>query len=243
MGNKVGSQGPGRIDVAKCLHHVGDVGTHHPLVGPLAGEIDRLAIDGKFGVAQYHQIQPGRRYDNVRIQTLAGLQHDSRFIDVVYVVRHHARTTRFERLKKVIIGHKTQPLVPGVVMGGKVLFHIQNAIQFLPHFFQQHAAQDAGRNPGQTIEKLLPDRIAPTGDRIRDLVRQVATQPVGTGIHRRAGNDIGGGALQHGHLGRRLRHIGHQGHGRRAGPDHHHVFVFVVQVRRPELGVYPGSAE
>ncbi len=54
---------------------------------------------------------------------------------------------------------------------------------------------------------------------------------------------VAGRALQHRHVRRRLRHLGHQRDGRRAAADHHHALAGVVQVGRPELRMHDAAVE
>ena len=87
--NQIRAQRPGCVDIPEGVHHVGNVGTHHALVGPLVGKVDRLAVEGKFSAAKQDQFQARGTDNDVGVEMRTGYQLHTVFRDLLNVIGHY----------------------------------------------------------------------------------------------------------------------------------------------------------
>src|ERR1700683_448355 len=73
--------------------------------------------------------------------------------------------------------------------------------------------------------------------------RQMAKHPLRDGIFRRARDDVGGRALQHGDVGGRLGELWNEGDGGGATADYDHALGVATEIFGPVLGVKDADAE
>jgi hypothetical protein len=65
VGDHVGAQCPTGTEVAEYPRQVGQAREHHAAVGDRVCEQERLTVDHEFNVAEYIDIEAGRRNDDV----------------------------------------------------------------------------------------------------------------------------------------------------------------------------------
>ena len=174
---------------------------------------------------------------------LSRYQFDTSISNFFNVVCYHRGFPRLDGAEQIIIRDQTQPLVPRVVAGRKMLLDINQLSNLFPHLLEQGSFHHPRRYAGQLIHPLLPHRVTPTHNVIGKLGWQIAPQPVGETIHRRTRDHVSGRPLQHRHVRGLTRHIGDQRHRRCTRPNHHDLLVLVSQSVWPELGMYPIAAK
>ena len=159
------------------------------------------------------------------------------------MVGDHGGFARADRLEEVAVGHQAKPLLPGVVFRGEVLGHVEIGRQLLAHQREQTGLRFLGLPAADVVEPGTEGDVFQAHQRMDQLARQKAREPVSERIFGRARDHIGRRSLQHGHMRRVLCHRGHQGHCGCAAADHDHPLAGPVDVVGPLLGMHDATLE
>ena len=120
--------------------------------------------------------------------------------------------------------------------------HVVIRAERLAHPADHHGLEPGRAFAGQVEEEHRHQHVAPARDAVSQLGRQLAAEPVGEGVLGGAGDDVGGRALQHRHMGGGFGHRRHQGNGGGAAADHDNPLAGVVERFRPFLRVHQLAA-
>ena len=237
LGGQVGAQGPGGVDIAEDAGEIGHAGVHHALVVQGVREVDRLTIDLELDAAEHLKGQAGGGDQDVGVDVPARFELHAVGRDAGDAIGDHLGPAPVDGLEQVGVGDQAQALVPRVVAGREMGVHVVAGPQVLAHLGEQLGLDPLRRHPGAVVEVMLHQHVLPAGDGVGQPLRQHLAQAVGDGVPIRARHHVGGRTLNHGHLGRLLRHGRHQGHGGGAAADHGDALAAVVKTLRPMLGM------
>ncbi len=139
---------------------------------------------------------------------LAGFQLDTGLGKALNMLGDHIGAAAVNGVEHIFIGHQAEALVPGKILGGKVLVDIVVFAQLLAHLANKKAFGDFGKGLRHLKQHFLKQNISGPRNGIGPACRQDFTQTIGKPVFGGAGNHIGGRALQHGDL---LGFVGHGG--------------------------------
>ena len=200
-------------------------------------------VDRECHAADRQDVKAGRGHDHVGGECAARVEDDAVGGDPFDPVGDDVGRAAADRAEEVGVWDGTEPLVPRVVGGGQV----QVDLEVLGQPSDRGLAQDRLHQLGASAAELVGEhRIAHVLDPhevVGELGRQDAAQTVGIPVARGHRRDVGGGALQHRHVRRGLRHRGHECDGGRAAADDHDPLAGVVEVGRPVLRMHDGADE
>ena len=234
---QVGLQRPRGVDVAEGRHEVRDVGIGEAPVGPGPGEVDSISVDHEVHLAEGDQVQAGGSNDQVGLEFLAGLEPDSRLSERVDVVGDHRCISRPDRPVEVAIREQAQALVPGVIGRREVGVDVIVGAESLPDPVQQQFLHLLRIGSGLAVDESLAEHVLLAGEGVGQPGWKEASQLIGDGVLGWPGHHVGGGPLNHRHVGRGVGDGRDESHGCCAGADHHYPLSGVVEVVGPLLGV------
>ena len=135
------------------------------------------------------------------------------FGELLNPVGHDGRLAGTDHVEQIAVRHQAEALVPWIVGRREMSFHIVIRAELLLHHADD-AFLELGRLAARHLEQeQLQQNVAPPRDAVGDLRRQLTAKPVRPFVLGRAGHDIGGRTLQHGHVRGGGRHCGDQRHG------------------------------
>ena len=158
-------------------------------------------------------------------------------------VGHDRRAAGADRSKQVAVGDQADALVPRVVARREVGARVAGRPDLLGRH-RDDALLDLGRPaPREPVVIRADQHVLPARERVREVLGQEALQEPGDRVARRAGDDIGRRALQHGHVRRRLGERGDERYRRRAAADDDDLAAADIEPFGPELRVDEPAGE
>ena len=141
-------------------------------------------------------------------------------------------------MEQITIGCYAQALAPRVVTRVEVLLRISALAQYAPHRAQQQLAHQLRPAHRQAKKRLVCVNIFAPHDGVSTRGRKQFLHTHCKSINAGQSTHKGRAALQHGHMGCRLRQMRHQRHRRGAAAYHHHALARIVQPLRPLLRMH-----
>ena len=243
LAHQVRLQRPGCVGVADGEREIRHAAQHHALVGHRLGQPHGPAVHGQLGAAEREQLQAGRCYRDVSGQLGAGLEYHAPFGEIGDPVGDHRGPPVPDGLEQVAVGHQAQPLVPRVVHRLEVGVDVVPVRQLLDRHLPDPATDHVGPALAELVDQRGHRDVLPSRDRVSAPRAEQPAQPDGDDVLGRHGQDVGGGALQHGHVLRRSGQGRDQRHRGRPAADHHDPLPRVIKVLRPVLRVNDLPAE
>ncbi|PHK11687.1 hypothetical protein VF09_06710 [Nostoc linckia z9] len=230
-------QRPGGVGIAEGRGEIGDPAIHHRLVADRLGHVLGFAVDNEIDPGQQLHVESGRRHDHIGFQLLARFEQDALFGEAIDMTGDHRGAVRLDRLKQVAVGHQAEPLVPDIVAGREMRFHVISGRQLGGDAVEYPLVDLFWRLPGAAVEIHAEQYVLPARDPVGQARGKDAAQKVRDPVFGGARDHVGRRALQHHHVRGVLRHLGHQGHRRRTAADHDHALAAIVELLGPMLRV------
>ena len=242
--DQLAAQRPTRPEVTEDPGQVRHAREHHAAIGDRLAEIQRPAVDRKRDIAHDVHVETSGGDDDVGLQRLARLQEDALLGEPVDVIGDDRSLPGGDPVEQISVGDEGDALAPGAVGGREMLVDVIVGAKQFAHLTQhlllhQFRLLEALISEGGLIEQYLAPRDF-VNPRLVDLELAQGFGDI-DGIAPAA--EIGRRPLQHGHMGRGLRHRRNDRRRGRAGADNEDILAGIVQVFRPVLGVCDHALE
>ena len=144
IGDQVGAHGPAGAQIAEHPRQVGHAGEQNTAVRPAFGEVEHLAVDGHYDIAEHRHVEAGRGDNDVGLELAARFQQDAGLGERLDAIGHHRGLAGADFLVKIAVGDIRQTLAPRPVTRGEVGLDIEVLAEMMARGVEQLLLQPLG---------------------------------------------------------------------------------------------------
>ena len=164
-------------------------------------------------------------------------------VKLLDLVGDDVRLARLDGAEEVGVGREAQPLVPWIVTRREMSGDVVVVAELRARLRHDPLLDRFRLAPGEIVEIKPEQHVVPARQAVSEPHRQMAAQPFGDRVLRRARDDIGRRPLQHGHMRRGFGHGGNDRYRGGAAADHDHPLAGVIEILGPRLRMHQAAAK